>query len=140
MKKIATKWWIIGTAVFIVGLFGWSKYLQSSDPSTIARSGLHWHPQLAIYVKGEKVEIPQNIGIGGVHQAMHTHSDLPVIHVESGGVVKEKDVMLGRFFTVWGKDFNAFGSTITMTVNGKANTELQNYVMQDGDKIELRYD
>lgn len=140
MKKIKTIRWIIGIAVFIALMLGWSKYLQISDPGTLARDGLHWHPQIEIYIKGKKVEIPQNIGIGAVHQPMHTHDDLPVIHLEFQGVVKEKDLMLGQFFKNWGKDFNAFGSTVTMTVNGKTSTELQNYVMQDGDKIELRYE
>ena len=47
---------------------------------------------------------------------------------------------LGRFFEVWGKDFIELGPTVKMTVNGEENTELENYVMQDKDKIELRFD
>ena len=140
MKKIATKWWIIGTVILIVGLFGWSKYLQSNDPNTLARNGLHWHPELTIYVKGEKIEIPQNIGIGAVHQPMHTHDDLPIIHLEFSGVVKEKDATLGNFFRIWGKDIRSLGTNVKMTVNGKENMEFENYIMQDKDKIELRYE
>lgn len=114
--------------------------VQSNDPDVVAVSGMHWHPRLEIFVKGEQVEIPQNIGIGAVHQPMHTHDDLPVIHLEFGGVVRRDNVRLGRFFDIWGKDMRSFGSNIRMTVNGEQNTEYENYVMRDGDKIELRYD
>src|SRR3989344_1376127 len=109
MKNIATKWWIVGAVVLIVGLFGWSKLLQSTDPDVIAQKGIHWHPRLEIFVKGERVEIPQNIGIAAVHAPMHTHDDLPIIHLEFGGVVREEDLVLGNFFRNWGKDMRSFG-------------------------------
>ena len=140
MKNISTKWWIIGVVVLIVGMLGLSQYLQSNDPGTLARNGLHWHPEITIYVKGEKIEIPQNIGIGAVHQPMHTHDDLPIIHLEFSGVVKEKDATLGNFFRIWGKDIRSLGTNVKMTVNGKENMEFENYIMQDKDKIELRYE
>ena len=41
---------------------------------------------------------------------------------------------------MWGKDFMKLGSTVKMTVNGEEKAELQNYIMKDGDKIELRYE
>ena len=134
---------LIITAVIILLLAGgvwWSKSLQSSDPNVISTRGLHWHPTLEIYVKGEKLEIPENIGIGAVHQPMHTHDDLPAIHLEFGGLVREKELMLGQFFKNWGKDMYSFGTNMRMIVNGKENTEYENYIMQDGDKIELRYE
>ena len=34
----------------------------------------------------------------------------------------------------------SFGTNVKMTVNGKENTEYENYAMQDKDKIELRYE
>jgi len=114
--------------------------VSSNDPDVVAAGGIHWHPQLEIYVKGEKIEIPQNIGIGAVHQPMHTHDDLPIIHLEFLGMVRTQDIKLGRFFEIWGKDMDSFGSNMTMTVNGSPNTEFGNYIMRDGDKIELRYE
>src|SRR3989344_8946196 len=114
--------------------------VQSNDPDIVAVSGMHWHPQLEIYVKGEKIEIPQNIGIGAVHQPMHTHDDLPIIHLEFPALVRTQDIMLGRFFEIWGKDMRSFGSNMRMMVNGGENTEYENYIMGDGDKIELHYD
>ena len=56
------------------------------------------------------------------------------------GLVRKEDITLARFFKVWGKDINSFGTNLTMTVNGKENTEYGNYLMQDKDKIELRYE
>ena len=116
------------------------KAIDPNDPDVVAANGLHWHPQLAIYVKGEKIEIPQNIGIGAVPQPMHTHDDLPIIHLEFPALVRTQDIMLGRFFEIWGKDMRSFGTNMRMTVNGVENTEYENYSMRDGDKIELLYD
>ena len=116
------------------------KVIDPNDPNVVATNGLHWHPQLAIYVKGEKIEIPQNIGIGAVHQPMHTHDDLPLIHLEFPALVRTQDITLGRFFEIWGKDMRSFGPNVKMTVNGKENTEYEDYIMRNGDKIELRYD
>ncbi len=112
----------------------------SSDPNVVALTGLHWHPTLEIFVKGEKLEIPQNIGLGAVHSPMHTHDDLPIIHLEFGGIVKKENLVLGQFFENWGRDMRSFGTNMRMTVNGVENTEYERYIMGDKDKIELRYD
>lgn len=144
---------IIGiVAVLLVGGSLWSRSLQSNDPNTLSTSGLHWHPHLTIVVKGERVPIPSNIGVGPQHRgmptfepqmgmtAMHTHDETGIIHLEFPGRVRKQDLKLGNFFQIWGKDFNEFGSSVTMTVNGKENAELENYEMKDGDKIEIRYE
>lgn len=139
---------IISVAIGVLVVFGLIG-LKSQEPKDleeninnqiISDNGIHWHPELEIYVKGERLEIPQNIGLIGVHSPMHTHEDLPVIHLEFGGRVTENDTKLGRFFEVWKKDFMEFGDTVTMTVNGEPNLELENYQMKDGDKVELRYE
>lgn len=134
----------ITIAVAIVLLFSgaiwWSNSLSSGDRSLITQSGLHWHPLLEIYVKGEKIEIPQNIGLLGVHSPIHTHDDLPIIHMEFSGKVTEDDIRLRNFFRVWGKDFMEFSPQVMMTVNGQENIEFGNYQMHDGDKIEIRYE
>ncbi len=137
----------------IVFLFGgsiwWSKSMQSKDPDVISQNGLHWHPIVEVYVKGEKQAIPSNIGIGGQYSSqpmgmapVHTHDDAVegIVHLEFGDMVRKDDITLGRFLESWGKDINSFGSNVAMKVNGAENTELENYQMQDGDKIELRYE
>ena len=140
-------------ALLLVGGTLWSKSIANSDPNVVASGGIHWHPQLTIYVKGQQVTIPQNLGIGQQFAntrgydpqmqmaAMHTHEDLPLIHLEfMNGPVYKQDVTLGQFFKIWGKDMRSFGTNMRMTVNGQPNTDYENYVMHDGDKIELQYD
>ena len=141
------------TVVLLAGGVLWSKTIQSRNPDIISQGGIHSHPQLTVYVKGVKVDIPANLGIGlqfantrGYDPqmqmaAVHTHEDLPIIHLEfMEGPVYKQDVTLGQFFKNWGKGMRSFGTSIRMTVNGKENTQYENYVMKDGDKIELRFD
>lgn len=143
-----------GLAALLIG-GGWlTNYLQASDdPNVLATRGLHEHPRLEIYVKGEKIEIPQNIGVGTAYQKspgygnggmamtpMHTHDDVPVIHLEYQGEVRKDDLELGKFFEVWGRDISEFGENMRMTVNGEPNTEYEKYIMRDGDVIQLHYD
>lgn len=124
----------------LAGASWWSRSLRSTDPNILSRNGLHWHPELVIYVKEEKIEIPHNLGIGAIHLPIHTHDDLPLLHLEFQGLVRRQDITLGQFFKNWGKNINSFGTNVKMTVNDVRNTELENYVMQDKDKIELRYE
>lgn len=145
MKKHSMTIAIAITLLFAVAMIWWAKANQptrvnSEDQNIISLRGIHAHPQLTIFVKDEQIEIPKNVGIGAVHQPMHTHDDVPIIHLEYPARVTKDDVRLGKFFEVWGKDFREFGQTVTMTVNEEPNTELENYVMKDGDKIELRYE
>lgn len=142
MKNIKTSYILIGLAVLIIGGFGLTKYLQSNDPNVASTGAFHWHPNLTIYVKGEKQEIPQNIGLMGGHKPMHTHEDAPqgVVHLEFGQAARNDEITLLKFFETWGKDINSFGTNMTMTVNGQENTEFENYKMKDRDKIELRYE
>lgn len=114
----------------------------------ISESGLHWHPLITIYVKGEKQEIPHmglsDMDVDRVHQKMmHMHqgpNEQGIIHLKFQGLVRASDITLGQFFKKWGKDIRSFGANLKMTVNGKENTEYEDYVMQDKDKIELRYE
>lgn len=140
MKNIKTSYILIGFAILIFGGFGWTKVLQANDPS-VSKSAIHWHPNLQIYVKGEKLPFPTGVGLSGGSMApMHTHDSDGFIHTEMGGPVGPEDVRLGRFFEFWGKEFNSFGTNVKMTVNGQENTELENYAMNYGDIIELRYE
>jgi len=134
---------VISLLVFIGGIVWWAKSNQTpaiTDANTVSTKGLHVHPELEIYVKGTQIFIPENIGLSGVEMAIHTHEDLPIIHLEFPGTVTKDDIRLKKFFEVWGKDFYEFGATVTMTVNGVQNTELGNYIMNDKDKIVLRYE
>lgn len=116
----------------------------------VSGNGLHWHPQLEIYIKGERQEIPANIGIAGsIHKELHTHEKDGVIHMEMGGLVTKDETKLGNFFKIWGKDFsrdqlfdkkNGEEGTVKMFVNGQDNYDFENYLMKDRDKIEIRFE
>lgn len=145
--------WTVGLLV-LFGLFGGGYWYYKSLPEIsrediISRNGLHWHPELAILIKGEKQEVPANLGIGAVHKPIHTHDTSGVLHLEMQGLVKKEDIKLGQFFKIWDKQFNsscifdfcnAEGGQVKMFVNGSENTEFENYLMKDGDKIEIRYE
>lgn len=137
----------IGWDAFGVAIIGGLVWLVASAPKApesdiVSRTGFHWHPELTMYVKGEKQEIPANIGIGAVHQPIHTHDDSSqgIVHMEFQGLVRKQNAILGQFLKSWDKDINSFGTNVKMNVNGQENTELENYQMQDKDKIELRYE
>ena len=134
MKKFFTI--LIAFLLVIVGFIVWSRVSGPAAGQSRARSnlvsasGIHWHPQLEIYVRGEKQEIPPNA----------EDSARGIIHLEFGSSVREDDLRLGRFFSVWGKDMRSLGANIKMSVNGKENTEYEEYIMRDQDKVELRYE
>jgi|SRR3989339_738192 len=136
--------WTTGTALVSLLIGGLIWYIATRPPTPeseiVSRNGLHWHTDLAIYVKGTKLDIPANIGIGAVHQPIHTHDEKDVIHLEFQGQVRKTDIALGQFFKNWDKDMRSFGANMEMTVNGKENIEFENYIMKDKDKIELHYE
>src|SRR5919197_3292222 len=59
----------------------------------------HIHQHLDLFVNGQPVGVPSQIGISGGFAFLHTHDATGVIHVESPVV---KNYSLGEFFDVWG--------------------------------------
>lgn len=151
LKRFA--FWGIGL-VILVGIIALGyRYFTSlpeiKEEDIISRKGIHWHPELSIYTKDEKQEISANIGIGAAHQPVHTHDTTGTLHLEIKGLVLKDDTKLGRFFEIWGKRFdsscifefcNGEEGTVKMFVNGKENTEFSNYLMNDKDSIEIKYE
>jgi hypothetical protein len=144
MKEHTLTLSVIGVlAVVILGALLWSgsSEPQAASVEILSRSGLHWHPEISIYVKGVRQEIPAGIGLGAVEDPIHTHDASGVIHLEMEGLVRRADTTLGEFFAVWNKTFADFGTaTPRMLVNGQENSELLDYPMKDKDKIELYFD
>lgn len=64
----------------------------------------HYHAMLSIYVNGQEVSIPANVGEGDsgpCTQPLHVHSADPgtnVIHIETP---QERTYTLGEFFRIW---------------------------------------
>jgi len=148
ISKIALVVLIVGGGI---GAISWYVVKQPPIPASdiISRKGVHWHPELSIYIKDKQQEIPANLGIGVTHQMIHTHDTTGVLHLEIQGLVVKNDTTLSRFFKIWGKQFdsncifescNGPNGKLKMLVNGRENTEFENYPMQDKDKIEIRYE
>ncbi len=144
--KIALKILVVGAGI---GLIVWYVVTRPQIPESeiITKEGIHWHPELSIYIKGQIQEIPTNAGTPSI---MHTHDETGMLHVHPASkLVRKDDITLGRYFKLWGKKFsstcifdncNSSEGSLKMTVNGVENTEFENYVMQDKDKIVLRYE
>ncbi len=145
---------LASTAVIITGaIFFLLREAGSSVPADqiVAQGGIHWHPRLSIFIKGVKQELSDGIGLGAVHEPMHTHPEdykEGVIHMEIPGTVTKDKTKLANFFNIWGKQFSptqlfdqttGTGGTIRMLVNGLESSEFQNYPMRDADRIEIRY-
>ncbi|MEW9554142.1 hypothetical protein [Nonomuraea sp. NPDC050783] len=66
----------------------------------------HYHAHLSVFVDGEEVEVPADIGIVGEEMSpVHTHDDRGVIHVESH--TKGDVFTLGQLFRQWGVTLSA---------------------------------
>lgn len=136
------------------GAWAWTAHRAPTKPldpadRIIAKTGIHWHPQLDIYIKGEHQTIPTDIGLKPTEQPIHTHDDTGKIHLEFPGHVLAKDIRLSEFFRIWKKTFTATcvfdkcngpEGTVKMTVNGNPNTDFGDYEMRDEDRIEIRYE
>lgn len=65
----------------------------------------HLHVPLYVYVGGEAVTVPTNLGISAsAVSPLHTHDELGTLHVESAAV---QDFTLGQAFDVWGVRLDA---------------------------------
>jgi hypothetical protein len=65
---------------------------------------LHHHIELYIYVDGQPVTVPANIGLSNAAASpLHTHDDTGLVHVESAD--PNFAPVLGQFMDVWGVYF-----------------------------------
>lgn len=100
-------------------------------------SVIHIHPVLKIKINGKEQEIPKGVGISAFcMRPIHTHDSSGTLHLE---FPRPHDFTLGDFFKVWDKPFPV-SSTLSMTVNGEANTEFENRILRDGELIEVSYE
>lgn len=121
----------------------------------------HYHALLLIYVNGQQVQLPANIGEGDSGpciQPLHVHSSSPdtsVIHIETP---QERTYTLRDFFKVWAATPNIGGPTpvvfnqnqlfnyavgngyeLRVYVNGRQSTAYDSLVLQAHMVIVLAY-
>ena len=116
---------------------------------------VHWHATLSLTACGEPIKFPP-VPRGGMlgPEIRHLHEgDEGQVHIESQ-VQRKEDIMVGAFLADVGiafseKQLGKYGAgdkcpdgrtgKVAFAVNGKPNNEFEKYVMQDGDKIEIKF-
>jgi hypothetical protein len=108
----------------------------------------HIHAHLSIYVNGQSVALPANIGIASDRSCiywLHTHRTDGVIHIESPNVNK---YALGTFFKMWEDYFSALGYPAQLNstdgwqvyINGKPfSGDFHNIQLEEHQLITLAY-
>ncbi len=116
--------------------------------SDSSAGGGHIHPQLAVYVRGNQISLPANIGIDPSKPltemaGLHTHDSSGVIHVENAA-----NPTLGQFFQVWGVPLSSTqlgpnhaktGDVVRMWVDGKASQAFGALPLEDGQQIVVSF-
>jgi hypothetical protein len=108
----------------------------------------HFHPHLSLYLNGDGIPIPTNVGIDPsaspeAMASLHTHSSDGTIHVE--GMSR---ATLGQLFEIWGVTFSkaqlgpyrASGDRVVrMWVDGKRSTAFGEQQLADGQRIVIAF-
>lgn len=116
--------------------------------SDASAGGDHIHPELAVYVDGEEVPIPVNVGIDPsqppeMMAGLHTHDSSGVVHVENAA-----EPTLGQFFEIWGVPFSptelgpheaSRSDTVRMWIDGEPSREFGDLVLEDGQEVVVAY-
>ena len=150
-----------GIALAVIVVAGIFLALPKPEPAEYNAAGIsfptgqvHWHATPKIYMCGESTPIPtpyagQHLGSG----LLHTHEDA-LVHVE-GAVSSPSQITIGAFMANIGMKFSGTelldkkngdlcpggaAGRVRLVVNHNENQELQNYVMRDGDLIEMRFE
>ena len=141
---------IIGVFIFFAPqpqASGGSDGVLSND---IPKTAIHWHPKLEILIKGQKYQIPMNLGAtGSVHFDVHTHTETDgTLHYEVNNPTPENMPLRYFFDKVWRKPFNSTcildkcngdEGILKMYVNGDENLEFENYIPNDRDQIKIEF-
>lgn len=78
---------------------------QRMARADLARGSDHFHPILKVYVNGQQVAVPDDIGVGedGVTAPLHRHPGDEMLHAEGA---REGELTLGQVMAVWGLPFS----------------------------------
>ncbi len=95
----------------------------------LEQTAVHYHAHLSIYLGGQLVQIPGNVGIasdGSCFYWMHTHTyssqgSGEVIHMESPA---NRTFTLGNFLDIWGQHFSSLGYPAQLDQPGGAGWQI----------------
>jgi hypothetical protein len=122
--------------------------VEAGVPTMAEGGGEHFHPLIEVYVRGEQVPVPANIGIDPAQPpemmaGLHTHDTSGTIHNEAG-----TGSTLGQFFAIWGIPFSptelgpneANGKErVRMWVDGEPSDAYGDLELADGQQIIVAY-
>ena len=109
----------------------------------------HIHAHLAVFVDGQAVAVPANVGISmtaGLESPMHTHDTTGVIHIEASQ--PSNAFTLGAFLDLWGVTFtsdqlggyhNTNDKAVHVYANGQPITDPARYPLHPHDDIVIGY-
>jgi hypothetical protein len=110
----------------------------------MAPLAMHIHASVHIYVDGQPIVIPANVGVFGLSAyPLHTHDATGLIHMESPVV---RDFHLQDFLAVWNTTAQGHAALteldaardLTVTVNGMASAGLGLVLLHDHDDIIIK--
>lgn len=110
----------------------------------------HHHIHLSMYINGQAVAVPQNIGINTNSSSpclywLHTHDTSGIVHIESP---VQRTYTLGNFFDVWSQRFAQLGYPAQLGqangwqiyVNGQAyKGDFRSIPMEDHTLVTMAY-
>lgn len=122
--------------------------VEAGVPTMAEGGGEHFHPLIEVYVGGEQIPVPANIGIDPAQPptemaGLHTHDTSGTIHNEAG-----TGSTLGQFFAVWGVPFSATelgphdatdNEKVRMWVDGEPSQAYGDLELADGQQILVAY-
>lgn len=124
----------------------------------------HYHAHLSIFIEGQNIDIPADIGVDstGVIDFVHTHDPDGLLHIHptTAGDVPTEFQTVGDFFDIWRTNAGDAGNnpdavfnenqildavadadhTIRFFVNGAENDDFEDYILKDGDQIVISYE
>lgn len=109
---------------------------------------LHIHSHLDVFVNGNRVPVPADIGISAdAESPLHTHDDTGAVHLESAD--PNSTFTLGEFFDVWGLKLtpaciggycDAGDKTLSVFVNGRPyDGDPRTLQLKDREEVVLAY-
>ena len=146
--------------ILVGGYFAWGFLSQgsasgavvnNSPPPTGVKFGdaIHWHPELMISLCGKPYSLPPETG---AMPGIHTHSDMPVIHLETtydpakltlGGAMKDMGLKFGKGILMDKKDGDKCSDgkegKITVKSDGQLVEDYLNLQLRDGQNIEVSF-
>ena len=127
---------------------GLQEAVEAAGFPPVGDESYHVHALLSVFVDGEPVGVPANIGIdatAGYLSPLHTHTPDGVIHFEADS---PSTFTLGQFFTIWGVEFSEQrlgpftsqgASGVHVYVNGSPVKAPTTYEIREGDNVVVAF-